>query len=472
VAVGEIGLDHFVPGLDRERQQHFYLAQLKLARDAGLPVILHVRRSADALLPGCAASRCRGGIAHAFNGSAAAGGAVRGARLRLGFGGAMTFERALQIRRLAAGLPDDALVLETDAPDIPPHWLYRTPPSAAGAAAARNEPAELPRIAADAGRAARLDAGTRQLSPAPTPARHAPLAAHGRSVARASRCRHRRSPAAAGPAAGDRRTRGWWCWAAFPARPRCRRSSTTPTRATSSGPAVGDLGHDLRRPALPQRLAELRAAHGLGLWDVYASCRREGSLDSAIEDAELQRPGEPARRAPLLQAVAHNGGESARAMRAPGGARAAGGRLPSTSPANASWSFERKLAAWREVFEGCSIVPGLSRRDKNCPPSVTMSEFDGVRYLHLGTIWVQGAMRIRKPQQKVELDYVQRMLASLLWLPTEALGQGRPCSWAWAPAAITRFTCNAAAHATTVVEINPAVIESPQLVPPAAATRG
>lgn len=148
VAVGEIGLDHFVPGLDRERQQRFYVAQLKLARDAGLPVVLHVRRSADALLAGLNRVEVPGGIAHAFNGSAEQARRFVERGFRLGFGGAMTFERALQIRALARELPAEALVLETDAPDIPPHWLYRTAEQrAAGDATRRNEPAELPRIA-------------------------------------------------------------------------------------------------------------------------------------------------------------------------------------------------------------------------------------------------------------------------------------------------------------------------------------
>lgn len=148
VAVGEIGLDHFVPGGDRERQQRFYVAQLKLARDAGLPVILHVRRSADALLAGLNRVEVPGGIAHAFNGSADQARRFVERGFRLGFGGAMTYDRALQIRALAKDLPAGALVLETDAPDIPPHWLYRTAGQrAAGEASGRNEPAELPRIA-------------------------------------------------------------------------------------------------------------------------------------------------------------------------------------------------------------------------------------------------------------------------------------------------------------------------------------
>ena len=149
VAVGEIGLDHHVPGLDLARNERFYLAQLKLARDAGLPVILHVRRSADGLLKGLRRFAVPGGIAHAFNASQAQADVFVGMGMRLGFGGAMTFERALQIRRLAATLPATSLVLETDAPDIPPHWLYRTAEQrGAGAASGRNEPAELPRIAA------------------------------------------------------------------------------------------------------------------------------------------------------------------------------------------------------------------------------------------------------------------------------------------------------------------------------------
>jgi hypoxanthine-DNA glycosylase len=109
-------------------------------------------------------------------------------------------------------------------------------------------------------------------------------------------------------------------------------------------------------PALPyaRRLQRMQA-HGLGLWDVYASCRREGSLDSAIEQARPNDLAGLVARLPALQAIAHNGGESARAMRI---TRALGlpvYRLPSTSPANASWSFERKLAAWRAVFDAHAI---------------------------------------------------------------------------------------------------------------------
>lgn len=156
VAVGEIGLDHFIPGHDRERQERFYVAQLRLAAEAGLPVLLHVRRSADALLKHLRRmAGSVGGIAHAFNGSEQQANFFVELGFRLGFGGAMTFDRALQIRRLAAALPAHVPVLETDAPDIPPHWLYRNaevrraaPAGAPLAGQARNESAELPRIAA------------------------------------------------------------------------------------------------------------------------------------------------------------------------------------------------------------------------------------------------------------------------------------------------------------------------------------
>jgi TatD DNase family protein len=148
VAVGEIGLDHFVPGLDRARQQRFYLAQLRLARAAGLPVILHVRRSADALLAGLRRIEVPGGIAHAFNGSMEQALAFVALGLRLGFGGTMTYERALRVRALARAVPEHTPVLETDAPDIPPQWLYRTAAERAAGLGHRNEPAELPRIAA------------------------------------------------------------------------------------------------------------------------------------------------------------------------------------------------------------------------------------------------------------------------------------------------------------------------------------
>jgi TatD DNase family protein len=169
VAVGEIGLDFFVPALCtpamRERQEHFYLAQLRLARKHGLPVVLHVRRSADRLLKGLRAlAPATGlrwsGIAHAFSGSRQQADNFIDLGFKLGFGGAVTYERALQLRRLAVELPQAALVLETDAPDIPPHWLYTTAERrAAGETQRLNEPAQLPAIAA-------VVAALRAISPA------------------------------------------------------------------------------------------------------------------------------------------------------------------------------------------------------------------------------------------------------------------------------------------------------------------
>ena len=148
VAVGEIGLDGFVPGLDMATQQRFYTAQLQLARQHRLPVILHVRRSADLLLKGLRQTLVQGGIAHAFNGSLQQARQFIDLGFKLGFGGALTYERALQLRRLATELPLEALVLETDSPDIPPHWLYVTAAQReAGAAQGRNTPDQVPRIA-------------------------------------------------------------------------------------------------------------------------------------------------------------------------------------------------------------------------------------------------------------------------------------------------------------------------------------
>jgi TatD DNase family protein len=154
VALGEIGLDFFVPALCepamREKQEFFYHAQLKMAQKFKLPVIVHVRKSADELLKGLRRFAVKGGIAHAFNGSFQQANTFIEMGFALGFGGALTFERALQLRRLATELPLSALVLETDAPDIPPHWIYKTQSerqsSQALSSQARNEPAHLPRI--------------------------------------------------------------------------------------------------------------------------------------------------------------------------------------------------------------------------------------------------------------------------------------------------------------------------------------
>lgn len=148
VAVGEIGLDYFVPELDADHQEALLRAQLRLARRFALPVLLHVRRSVDRVLKALREVPVAGGIAHAFNGSAQQARGFVDMGFKLGFGGTLTFDRALQVRRLAQALPSEAIVMETDAPDIPPHWLYRTTAERIdGQPQARNEPGELPRIA-------------------------------------------------------------------------------------------------------------------------------------------------------------------------------------------------------------------------------------------------------------------------------------------------------------------------------------
>lgn len=139
VGIGEIGLDHFVPGQDLARQLAFFIAQLRIARDLDLPVILHVRRAIDPISRELKRFGPFTGIAHAFNGSAQQAARLIDLGLALGYGGAATFTRARQIRRLAAELPLEALVLETDAPDIAPAWVHP----------GRNSPIELPAIAAE-----------------------------------------------------------------------------------------------------------------------------------------------------------------------------------------------------------------------------------------------------------------------------------------------------------------------------------
>ena len=137
VAVGEIGLDFYIKDTDPERQIFFFTEQLKLARQFDLPVILHVRRAIDEVLKYLRRYTVRGGIAHAFNGSKQQADEFIKLGFKLGFGGAMTYSGSTRIRALAASIPLENIVLETDAPDIPPEWLNR----------GRNSPAELPRIA-------------------------------------------------------------------------------------------------------------------------------------------------------------------------------------------------------------------------------------------------------------------------------------------------------------------------------------
>jgi TatD DNase family protein len=137
VAVGEIGLDLFVKNLDYATQAFFYVEQLKIAKDYDLPVLLHCRKANDELLKQLRKIGVRGGIAHAFNGSPQQADEFIKLGFKLGFGGAFTWPRANNLRRLAVDLPLEAIVLETDSPDIPPVWIGR----------GRNAPGELPRIA-------------------------------------------------------------------------------------------------------------------------------------------------------------------------------------------------------------------------------------------------------------------------------------------------------------------------------------
>ncbi|MGA1562163.1 MAG: TatD family hydrolase, partial [Gammaproteobacteria bacterium] len=131
------GLDFFVEGLDAKRQEDLFIAQLKLARKHQLPVLLHVRRAQDAILKALRRIEVPGGIAHAFNGSMQQAQQFIALGFKLGFGGAMTYSRALNLRRLATELPLEAIVLETDAPDIAPEWI----------SGQRNDPSQLARIA-------------------------------------------------------------------------------------------------------------------------------------------------------------------------------------------------------------------------------------------------------------------------------------------------------------------------------------
>jgi TatD DNase family protein len=137
-AIGEIGLDFFIDHFDRARQEHFFVEQLKLAKEFDLPVLLHIRRAQDIILKHLRQQNVRGGIAHAFNGSRQQADEFIKLGFKLGFGGAMTYSRATRLRELAATLPLESIVLETDAPDIPPDFIERGQP---------NKPEYIARIA-------------------------------------------------------------------------------------------------------------------------------------------------------------------------------------------------------------------------------------------------------------------------------------------------------------------------------------
>ena len=149
VAVGEIGLDFFVPGHDASRQEQFFIEQLQIAAEFNLPVLLHVRRAVVQVLKCLRHSKVLRGIAHAFNGSRQQAQAFIDLGFKLGFGGAMTWPRATRIRQLATELPLESIVLETDAPDMSPVWRQGQ----------RNSPDQLPLIAATLADLTRLPPG-------------------------------------------------------------------------------------------------------------------------------------------------------------------------------------------------------------------------------------------------------------------------------------------------------------------------
>ncbi|MBY0239030.1 MAG: TatD family hydrolase [Burkholderiaceae bacterium] len=153
IGIGEIGLDFFIPLLAepamRDKQILFFREQLRIARDFGLPVLTHVRKSQDQVLKHVRQITPNGGIAHAFNGSFQQAQGYIDVGFKLGFGGNLTFTRALQIRRLATELPLSSIVMETDAPDIAPAWIH---PGV-------NTPDQVPRIGAVLAQLRGMDVG-------------------------------------------------------------------------------------------------------------------------------------------------------------------------------------------------------------------------------------------------------------------------------------------------------------------------
>lgn len=137
VAVGECGLDYFVDGLDPEQQRLYFVAQVELAREFELPLVLHARRSVDEVIATLRRIGKLAGVVHSFSGSEEQARQLWKLGFCLGIGGPVTFERAQRLRRLVAGMPIEFLLLETDAPDQPDQWHRGQ----------RNEPANLAVVA-------------------------------------------------------------------------------------------------------------------------------------------------------------------------------------------------------------------------------------------------------------------------------------------------------------------------------------
>lgn len=138
VAVGECGLDYFIEALDRDAQQIYFDAQLRLAREFDLPVIVHARRAVDAVIASIRRVGGLRGVIHSFSGSPEQARQLWDLGFLLGLGGPVTYERANRIRRVAASMPIEQLLLETDSPDQPN----------AGHQGERNEPARLREVLA------------------------------------------------------------------------------------------------------------------------------------------------------------------------------------------------------------------------------------------------------------------------------------------------------------------------------------
>lgn len=137
-AVGECGLDYFVEGLDPELQQTYFDGQLALAREFDLPVIVHARRAVDAVIASIKRAGGLRGVVHSFSGSPEQARQLWQLDFMIGLGGPVTYERANRLRKLAAEMPLEFLLLETDAPDQPD----------AGIRGQRNEPARLVEVCA------------------------------------------------------------------------------------------------------------------------------------------------------------------------------------------------------------------------------------------------------------------------------------------------------------------------------------
>ena len=356
VAIGEIGLDGFVPGLDPARLERFFAAQLKLARDFALPVILHVRRvGRRACSSCCAGSRCpaaspmRSTAASSRPRPSSSSASSSASAARSPSTGRCSIRRARHGRRARGDRAGDGRARHPAALALPHGGRARRRRD--GAQRAGRAAAHRGR----AGRAARRTPGAPRLAArqAPRPRMRALGAAAAHCWPRVASCGRaddaRRSSAC--PRRRRRHARSSSS-AAFPASRRCARSSTTAIRATSSGRSSPRSGTSTCDGAgrTPRGWRVLRARGSA----CGTSTRAAGARAASTARSRMPLPNDLAAccaAGARLAGVVHNGGESARAMRRTRALGVAMFRLPSTSPANASWSFERKLAAWRAAFE-------------------------------------------------------------------------------------------------------------------------